>query len=163
MVKRVKLIWTLVFVCAAAALALLCTNKRSGLSAPEKIDNKLFEGERRRAKRMAELEIPVVRLSLSASNEIVAAYCLINEAYTNEDICALRESFLRVPGIVTNVNDSVLSSLRKQIPFTQGFLVDHKRRDFESTATYGHFVELNTELAKFLGGIEVGRGGSQDI
>lgn len=94
------------------------------------------------------------------SNELAQAFCDIAEAYTNGSLQTLCEKMAMVPSIITNVINSVCIGVRHPlyVPFDEGFLHEHKIRDFDDLREFADFVERNVAMVRFLGEIYVKRG-----
>lgn len=94
------------------------------------------------------------------SNELAQAFCDVAEAYTNGSLQTLREKMAKVPDTITNVIDSVFIDLQRPwyVSFDEGFLYEHKIRDFDNVREFADFAERNVAMVRFLGEIYVKRG-----
>lgn len=100
-----------------------------------------------------------VGVSDSEKEKIIGIYRDIAQAYTNHDIMAMRIAMLKMPSL----NDHLTWQIRPPIEspltvvFDKAFRLAPKLFDFDSPVQFERFVNANTEVALFLGGVYVRR------
>ena len=86
---------------------------------------------------------------------MVDIYRDIAQAYTNQDIMAMRIAMLKLPAVNDHLTWQISPQIEKPLAMTfdDTFLRTKKLLDFDTSAQFEGFVKSNIEVALFLGGV----------
>ena len=117
--------------------------------------------ERKLAKRIGLVYPPQYNMSEAQSNELASALEAISRAYDGGEVKQLRDRMQACPQTMTNISDWVFVALSRPLckNFGERFLMAEPMKDFTELNDFKNYVELNFEMARFFGGIDLARGG----
>lgn len=95
------------------------------------------------------------------SNELVAAFAGIDEAYASGQVELVRQRASQIPNCVTNIADHLFLAMTHSYEsrFSREFLDDGQVADYSDVKKLSRYLQLNIEVARLMGCLRVRRKG----